>query len=240
MSPIAGDKEELEPMGLTKVDFSFVLASSVHDMKNSIGMLLNTLATMAESAPPKDEIQAQFFSTLEYEAARINSELVQLLSLYRMEEQQLTVVIDECYVRECLEEQLARNESLLNSRNISANLQCDDRVKWYFDNEIIGGVINNLIVNCARYAKQRLHIAVAVINDYLCIEVADDGDGYPKAMLGQASLNSALGYSAGSTRLGLVFARKAMALHKFKGRQGYLTITNGGSLSGGVIKLYLP
>jgi signal transduction histidine kinase len=68
------------------IDFSFVLASSVHDMKNSLGMLLHTLSAMMENSPPKDAEQARFFSTLEYEAARINGELVQLLSLYRMDE----------------------------------------------------------------------------------------------------------------------------------------------------------
>ncbi len=34
------------------LDFAFVLASSVHDMKNSLGMLLTTLATMMEQSPP--------------------------------------------------------------------------------------------------------------------------------------------------------------------------------------------
>ncbi|WP_246841723.1 hypothetical protein [Cellvibrio sp. PSBB023] len=35
------------------IDFSFVLASSVHDMKNSLGMLLNTLGAMMEASPPR-------------------------------------------------------------------------------------------------------------------------------------------------------------------------------------------
>ena len=240
MQPINDEESRSVSTNSVKMDFSFVLASSVHDMKNSIGMLLNTLASMAESAPPKDETQAQYFSTLEYEAARINTELVQLLSLYRLEEQQLTVVIDEHYVLDCLEEQLARNESLLSSRKIEVTLQCSDTMKWYFDDEILGGVINNLMVNCARYAQKKLQITVAEVNGYLCIEVADDGEGYPASMLGEESQSISMGYSPGSTRLGLVFARKAMALHKSKTQQGYLTLANGGSLPGGVVKLYLP
>ena len=89
------------------IDFSFVLASSVHDMKNSLGMLLHTLSAMMENSPPKDAEQARFFSTLEYEAARINGELVQLLSLYRMDENTMVVVIDEHHPIDIIEEQIA-------------------------------------------------------------------------------------------------------------------------------------
>src|SRR5690606_33718720 len=142
------------------IDFSFVLASSVHDMKNSLGMLLSTLAAMMEKSPPRDAEQAEFFSTLEYEAARINGELVQLLSLYRMDEKTLAIVIDEHQVDDIIEEQIARNDTLLKSRNIDVEIKCDPDLFWHFDNELIGGVINNLIVNCARYCKNELQISV--------------------------------------------------------------------------------
>ncbi len=38
------DHDELtHPRGTQSIDFSMVLASAVHDMKNSLGMLLNSL-----------------------------------------------------------------------------------------------------------------------------------------------------------------------------------------------------
>lgn len=226
--------------GQIPIDFSFVLASSVHDMKNSLGMLLNTLAAMVESSPPKDAEQAKFFSTLEYEAARINGELVQLLSLYRMDERTLVVVIDEHHVIDIIEEQIARNDTLLRSRNININLDCDADLGWYFDNELIGGVLNNLIVNCARYCRSQLLISVTEENGFLCIAVADDGQGYPESMLLGPLPQTAVSFSSGNTRLGLLFARKVLGLHKSKKGQGYMTIANNGPLGGGVLKLYLP
>lgn len=222
------------------IDFSFVLASSVHDMKNSLGMLLNTLGAMMEAAPPKDTQQAAFFSTLEYEAARINGELVQLLSLYKMDEKTLAVVIDEHHVIDIIEEQVARNDTLLRSRNISVEVDCETNWTWYFDSELVGGVLNNLVVNCARYCRERLLIRVSEENGYLCICVADDGQGYPENMLLGPLTPASVSFNSGNTRLGLLFARKVLALHKSKKGQGYMTLENGGPLGGGVLTLHLP
>ena len=222
------------------IDFSFILASSVHDMKNSLGMLLNTLAAMVEKSPPKDAEQARFFSTLEYEAARINGELVQLLSLYRMDEKTLVVVIDEHHVTDTIEEQVARNDTLLRSRNIEIQIDCDSDLTWYFDSELIGGVLNNLIVNCARYCRRCLQVSAFEENGFLCIAVADDGQGYPETMLLGPLPQAAVSFSSGNTRLGLLFARKVLEMHKSKKGHGYMTITNNGPLGGGFLKLYLP
>lgn len=222
------------------IDFSFVLASSVHDMKNSLGMLLNTLAAMVENSPPKDAAQAKFFSTLEYEAARINGELVQLLSLYRMDEKTLVVLVDEHHLLDIIEEQIARNDTLLRSRSIEIQVECETDLSWYFDNELIGGVLNNLIVNCARYCRNRLLVSAHVEDGFLCIAVADDGQGYPENMLLGALPQAAVSFASGNTRLGLLFARKVLELHKSRNGQGYMTIANNGPLGGGVLKLYLP
>lgn len=222
------------------IDFSFVLASSVHDMKNSLGMLLNTLAAMTEVSPPKDAQQAAFFSTLEYEAARINGELVQLLSLYKMDEKTLAVVIDEHHVIDVIEEQVARNDTLLRSRNIQVDIDCDVDLAWYFDSELIGGVLNNLVVNCVRYCRKQLSIRVREDKGYLSICVADDGSGYPDNMLTGSLSPAAVSFHSGNTRLGLLFARKVLSLHKTRKGQGYMTLENGGTLGGGVLTLYLP
>lgn len=222
------------------INFSFVLASSVHDMKNSLGMLLNTLSQMMETLPPTDAQQAQLFSTLEYEAARINGELVQLLSLYKMDEKTLSVLIDAHHVLDVIEEQIARNDTLLKSRNIIVDVHCESDLEWYLDSELIGGVLNNLMVNCVRYCRKELQIRVQIENGFLCISVEDDGDGYPNQMLSGDLARAPVSFHSGNTRLGLLFARKVLSFHKSKRGQGYMTIQNGGALGGGVLKLYLP
>jgi K+-sensing histidine kinase KdpD len=139
-----------------EVDFSFVLASSVHDMKNSLGMLLNTLTEVMVQYPAQNNEHAKSYAVLEYEAARINSELIQLLSLYRLDHNQVRAHIDECMVIDVLSEQVARNHGLLQTRQLELVLQCDESLMGYFDSDLVGGVINNILVNCARYSKHKL------------------------------------------------------------------------------------
>ncbi len=223
------------------LDFSLVLASSVHDMKNSLGMLLNSLEVMMREHPPEDSGQVRRFATLQYETSRINSELIQLLSIYRMDNNRLPINIDEHFVLETLEDQLARNELLFESRHLRVKVDCDTDLHWYYDSELIGGVIHNVLVNCARYADQQLQVSAVVEGEQLCVTVADDGEGYPDVMISAPqNYDAGVSFSSGSTNLGLFFASAVTRKHCRGDTCGRIELSNGGSLGGGVFKLFLP
>ncbi len=223
------------------LDFSFVLASSVHDMKNSLGMLLNSIEVTLAESPPQDEVQKKHFDTLQYEALRINSELIQLLSIYRMQHDRLPLQIDENYVSDTLAEQLARNDMLFTSKDISVDICCDEDLVWYFDGELVGGVIHNILVNGARYTREKIKVSAEQQGDYLCVSVSDDGGGYPPSMLDALTqTNMGVSFSSGSTNLGLFFADKVAAMHREGERRGYIKLENGGAYGGGVFKIYIP
>ena len=222
------------------IDFSLVLASSVHDMKNSLGMLLNSLEETVQEMPAKTPAQQQRFATLQYEASRINGELIQLLSLYRMEQQAMPIIVEENYVRDMLDEQLARNDALFVSRRLNISYQCDEDLVWYFDTELVGGVIHNVLVNCARYTRSQLSV-VAYEENGLHIKISDNGGGYPKLMLDQPIKSSGrVSFETGSTNLGLYFAQAVASLHKAKGVCGSISLANDSELGGGEFHLYLP
>lgn len=223
------------------LDFSFVLASSVHDMKNSLGMLLHTLESMLVDNPPENEAQRKTFSVLGYEASRINSELVQLLALYRMQHEALRVRAGEHFVIDVIEDQIDRNDVLFQARNVKIEVDCDPDLEWYFDSELIGGVINNILVNCVRYSRERLLIQVRQSAQELCIAIADDGEGYPQSMLdAPLQKNAGVSFREGSTNLGLLFAHRVLERHKSGDRRGSIHLANGGALGGGVLSLYIP
>lgn len=231
-------KNEHQPL-----DFSMILASSVHDMKNSLGLLLNSLEEVIDESPPSNKRQANQFAILQYEASRINSELVQLLSLYNLGQSRLSVRIDEHYVIDMLEEQLARNQRLLDSKNITAIIECDADCMWYFDTDLVGSVIHNVIVNSVRYTRSNIMISAEITEclehgePSLFIRINDDGPGFPEAMLLTAIQPST---SATSTQLGLYFAEQVAAHHKQSTRSGTVTINNEGSLGGAQFILCLP
>lgn len=226
---------------IQEIDFSFVLASSVHDMKNSLGMLLNTLAEVMVQYPPQNSEHAKSYGVLEYEAARINSELIQLLSLYRLDHDEVRVHIDEYILIDVLSEQIARNHGLLQTRALEVILQCDESLAGYFDSDLVGGVINNVLVNCARYSTQKLILSAQQTAEGLCIAIEDDGPGYPQDMLNASTFAEAhTSFANGRPHLGLMFANKVALMHRNKAQQGFIRLTNDSTLGGGCFRLYLP
>lgn len=221
------------------LDFSFVLASSVHDMKNSLGMLLNTINDVMVQYPPQTEVHANSYAVLEYEAARINSELIQLLSIYRLDHEDIRLHIDQYYVRDLLSDQIARNQGVIKTRKIELELDCDESLQGYFDADLVGGVVNNILVNCARYSKHKLRIAARQTDQGLCISIEDDGPGYPKRMLESADYFDT-GFAGGRPHLGLLFAHKVALMHQANEQQGFVHLHNGGHLGGGCFSIYLP
>lgn len=62
-------------------DFSAILASSAHDMKNSLCLLIQLIEEVSEQVPQGSATENM--AKVHYEAQRINSGLIQLLTLYR-------------------------------------------------------------------------------------------------------------------------------------------------------------
>lgn len=222
------------------IDFSFILASSVHDMKNSLGMLLNSLEETITESSDVDKQQSDRFSTLQYEASRINTELVQLLSLYRFQHQALMINVDEHFVIDTIEDQIARNDMLFKTQGVELIIDCDDDLSWYYDNDLLGSVIHNVMVNGARYADKKMCLRASIENDSLVVEILDDGKGFPEKMINAAALTSEAHSDGNSTQLGLYFAAKIAEMHKQDDRCGSISLSNGSDFGGGVFKIYIP
>ncbi len=221
-------------------EMEMLLASSIHDMKNSIAMILNSVDQLSVDTLSADNSN-KHLAHLRYEASRLNNDLMHLLGVYRMQEQELPIAIDEHEVYEILHHQYLKNEILLEKSNIQFKLDCDEEEIWYFDNELIGGVINNVVVNAVRYSHSNICISAKIENQQLCIEVNDDGDGYPENMIHcRDNPLKSIDFRTGSTSLGLYFASKVANLHKKGALCGHVELKNGGDLGGGVFAIYLP
>jgi K+-sensing histidine kinase KdpD len=148
--------------------------------------------------------------------------------------------IDENYIEETIEDQVARNDVLFKTQDIDLQVVCESDIVWCYDNDLVGSVIHNVLVNGTRYADKKMQLTACIENDYLVLEVADDGRGFPKGMIDAASLDSEAHQDGNSTQLGLFFAAKIAELHQQKERKGYIELSNGGEFGGGVFKIFIP
>lgn len=220
-------------------DLLMLIASSIHDMKNSVSMII---ASVDHASVDDSAAREKALATLRYEASRLNNDLVHLMGVYRYKVNELALAIDEHEVMEVLMHQKLRNEVLFRKHGITVDIDCDDMDEWYYDSELIGGVINNVLVNAVRYTKQQIKMSARILDDeWLRITIEDDGEGFPDFMLenpGQPMKQ--IDFRKGSTSMGIYFALKVCQLHKRGEERGYITLKNGGSLGGGVFNIYLP
>jgi signal transduction histidine kinase len=218
--------------------FSDILASTIHDMKNSLSMVLNTLDELLLEHEYKEDKR---LSTLQHESKRLNNNLIALLSLYKMENERLSANIEEINVADFLEEVVIDNHTLATARGISLEYACDDLLVGYFDEWLIRGVLNNLIGNALRYTSSRILIRAETADDFLVLRTEDDGAGFPQSMIDtQAAFNRNESLSEGQTQLGIYFATMVAKVHKNGDRRGYIELSNKEQLAGGCSSIWLP
>ncbi|OMH38332.1 sensor histidine kinase KdpD [Motiliproteus sp. MSK22-1] len=242
------------------LDFSTLLASSVHDMKNSIGMLLHLVAQMEAQA----DGESQQFGQLNFEINRLNNYLIQMMTLYKLEQRQYRSELVEHYLDDFIEDLVLMNRPLLESRGVEVEQQVNEQLSWEFDGQLVNGVISTILTNVIRYAEGRVLISAERVRisadciqlsaneegaSYLCIRVEDDGKGFPEKMLGKLDLvPMGVDFVSGSTGFGLYFAQTVAQLHRRiqspdqpdSALQGFVELSNDSSLGGGCFRLFLP
>ena len=220
--------------------FETVLASTVHDMKNSLSLLMGELDNLGQKLETDSDNQ-QAVSSSRYESSRINQSLMQLLTLYKLENNQLSIQITEVEVADFIEDCIATHSLLAENNGIQLEVDCDDSTIWFFDQDMVGIAINNILGNSIRYTKKKLLLSVKVVDSHLIIQIDDDGQGYPESMIEDPEhFIKKVNYSTGSTGLGLFFSATIAHNHQRSGRQGSIRLTNDGLLNGGSFQISLP
>ncbi len=230
---------------IKKLDFSTVLAGSVHDMKNSLAMLLGSLADILSECQTDTCSIKKELSRIQHEGQRVNRDLIQLLTLYKIDQSQYYLNIAEVYIYDYLEEIILEHESVLSERGIDISLQCDTALHGFFDAELVSGVLKTIINNACQYTNDKILVSAESVDGFIKLTVTDNGKGYPAHMLfEQTTYKTTSNFGTGSTGLGLYFSSQVAELHKNKKKCGYIQITNttdaSSELKGGCFSIFLP
>lgn len=224
------------------------LASTVHDMKNSISVLGGTLENLlnqanAQTAPltPQDASYPQLAHML-YQTRRLSDNLMQLLALYK-EVGKPTYPFDPntVPVSELVHQVASQARVLLESKQVKLDIEFPPGLLWTLDEDLVIGVLAHAINNAVRYTRDRIRLLVMERDGMLELRVEDNGMGFPPSMLEAGNaVGRGVNFLTNSSGLGLFFASEVAKMHRRRQQAGGIRLENGGDLGGGVFVLTLP
>jgi len=202
-----------------------VLASGIHDAKNRLFEAQTLLARAAEEhgMPLADAGEA-----ISGAAMRLSRTLV----AYRLLRERQALAIAPVPVGELAEDALLTVRPRFGQCGIALDSECRFRGEWPLDRTLVCDVLVNALQNACRHARSAVRLEADLHEGRLRLSVNDDGAGY-------ASPPPALAQD-GRSGLGLFIAGRIAALHARRGRQGELSLRDGGPLGGALFELLLP
>lgn len=224
------------------------LASTAHDMKNSISVLSGTLEGLLGGAHDQDVNHPAYpqLAQMLYQTKRLNDNLIQLLALYKqVGKPEYPFDPRPQHIGELVQQVASQAKVLLESKKIILQADFPQDMVWTFDEDLIIGMLTQAINNAVRYTHDTIRIAVTENEGFLEVRVEDNGAGFPQAMI-DAGVCAMSGNTAGvnfmtnSSGLGLYFASEVAKMHKYRQRHGSIRLENGGVLGGGVFVVRLP
>ncbi|MGZ8288362.1 MAG: sensor histidine kinase [Telluria sp.] len=227
-------------------ELSLFLASTAHDMKNSVSVLSGTLEKLLANASPEVDAAYPQMAHMLYQTKRLNDNLIQLLALYKqVGKPEYPFDVKPLEMADLVGQVVASVRVLLDSRGIALESEYDPALIWHLDEDLVIGVIGHAINNAIHYTHDKVRLSLAVVDGSLEIRVEDNGRGYPRAMLeaGASAMNgiqSGVNFLTNSTGLGLYFSSEVAKMHKHRGRSGAIRLENGGAYGGGCFILTLP
>jgi len=213
---------------------NLLVAATIHDVKNTLNVLSTWLTEARREAPSRalDEARAA--------AARLDTQLVKLLALYRAGEGNLRLAIEDHDLADFCAD--VGTELVLppgedqrivtdagNARRLGA---------WAFDAYQVKLTLQDALRNALRHGAGAVNFTVsAEPGGGIRFTVSDDGSGFPPEVLSGelGAMNEA------GSGLGLSFAQLIAQHHRAPdGRRGRLRLDNHPHTGGAVFSLILP
>jgi len=216
---------------VSPISFSAILGSSIHDVKNSLGVISELIQQLKQTNTENKHILQ-----LEFEASRMNNNLIQLLTLYKIEAKNLTLDIDEYSVNEILNDVKAQQSSLFDLNDVALEIECNEDLLCYCDFNLICSSINSILNNAQRYSHKKIILSAGQQDGYVYFRIEDDGAGFPENFTNTDKVD----FKTGNTGLGLYFVSTIANLHSSDNKSGYISTANDSRLGGASFSLFLP
>ena len=199
--------------------FADAAALTIHEVKNALAQLA---------------VQAGVRGDQESEQVCLGAAaaLTRLLMLYRSETGQLELRVDAGSPADLADELVQGVRSL---RDLDWTLETAEAPTLaFYDVGLVRLVLGTALDNALRHAHRGVRFSVCSEGAWVVFRIADDGPGFPPALL---QGDEPVPASRQGTGLGLYLARLVARAHEHEGRRGDVVLTNDG---GACFALRLP
>jgi two-component system OmpR family sensor kinase len=214
-------------------DVKLIGSAVSHDMRTPLARMRFGIDTIAEEDDPVQ--QKRYLERLGQDVDEMTKLVEVLLDYSRLE--QVMINLDKTPVnisklaKTCIHNKQTDNNSLL--------LEAPNKdLMVVGDSKYLSILINNVLQNAINYGKSTVHVKLYQDKDYVCISIADDGEGFNdnhQDMLkpfvrGNAASDITKGYG-----MGLAIVKRITEWH-----HGQLNITHCEALLGAKVEVRLP
>ena len=207
-----------------------------HELRIPIAAIMGSSETLLEQNLP-ESIQKELYSEINTASIRLNRLVENLLNMSRLESGRITPHPDWCDIQDLIN---SVSESLADELKLfSFRVEIAENVHLIFvDFGLMEQVLHNLILNATQHSPvgSCISLIATIENEYVKIEIADEGPGFPEEEFSYVFEKFYRGKDAkaGGTGLGLSIVKGFVEAHK-----GSITAGNT-KKSGAVFTVILP
>lgn len=199
------------------MEWSDLVANQLHDLKNRLGVLMQQI----------DSDPASHRTSLQQNSRLIHDDLTNLLTLFRLERDQLQINRLDLPLCDALEEALAQHEPLIESTGIKTEIHCDFSSMGFYDRPLVVSVLSHGVLNAIHQGADNIQLSAQEHADGCSFIVDDSG--------ASDDTSPPLG-----TGIGLTLGREIATAHRRGSVTGKLDLTLQGPLGGARLELRLP
>ena len=199
------------------MEWSDLVANQLHDLKNRLGVLMQQI----------DSDPASHRTALQQNSRLIHDDLTNLLTLFRLEQNQLQINRLDLPLCDALEEAMASHKPLIESTGIEVSIHCGPGEMGFYDRPLVVSVLSHGVLNAIHQGASAIQLS-AKEQAGGCSFIVDDS--------GPSSDTTPPSGTGG----GLTQGREIAAAHQRGPERGTLDLTLQGPLGGARLELHLP
>ena len=218
-----------------KIDIGLLLAGTVHESKNRLVHLLQTIEQLQslEQLQSSHPQAASGLLAMEQDVRKLNHDLVRMLHLYNLKSSSYPLQLDSHGLHDFIDDLLLHFTAIARSKQLQLALHIDEQQVLWFDATLLELAISTVLFNALDHARSQIVISSTMTDGYNVIRIEDDGAGFTNPA------DPTVPATQYSTGLGLKFAAAALDQHQHQQRHGQLHHYNRAQ-GGACVELWLP